>query len=151
MKIKNIWTNYKIYAFILGIITGTVVYNLLGVDFSFANILKVKGTKFINSFMYFGMINLKFWIVVLALSFLKLKDQILFIIIFIEAFLLSGFISISITIESMVLFYEVPIVIFKIVCALLLFNERKPIFYKFISALFLVAGTVLENIFFVYI
>lgn len=37
MKNKLMWTNYKIYAFILGIVIGTIIYNALGIDFFFFN------------------------------------------------------------------------------------------------------------------
>lgn len=42
MNYKLAEKNYKIYAFIFGIITGTLVYNFLGIDFSFDNVENIK-------------------------------------------------------------------------------------------------------------
>lgn len=147
MKSKSIWTNYKIYAFILGIIIGTVVYNLLGMDFSFAKIHRIKGMDFLDSFLYLSMINLRFLIFVFIISFLKFKDKILAIIIFIESFLLSGFITIAIITKSTILLYETPITISKILCSLFMINENKQFFYKLVAVLILVVGIILGNIF----
>lgn len=150
MEFKNIWTNYKIYAFILGIITGTIVYNLLGMDFSFSMITGIAGTNFLDSFLYLSMINLRFWVIMLILSFFKIKNKIIVFIIFTQSFLLSGYITIAILNKSYILLYEIFIIIFKILCVIFMFNEKKPVLYRVLSLIILILGTGLENIFFVY-
>jgi hypothetical protein len=149
MKTKSVWTNYKIYAFILGIITGTIVYNLLGIDFSFCSIEKITGLGFRDSLLYLLMINARFGILVLVLSFFRIKNKIIFFIIFIESFLMAGFITISILSGSPVLLYEIPMVVFKIICAIVMFQDKKRALCRILAFIILFVGTVLENIFFI--
>ena len=147
MKVKSIWTNYKIYAFLLGIITGAVVYNLPGMDFSFTKINRIKGIDFWDSFLYLVMINLRYWLCIFVLSFLKIKSKIILLVIYVESFLLSGFIVITIGGGSNVLLSEIPLILFKILCALLMFSEKRPVLYRIVSLSILLMGTILENIF----
>lgn len=146
---KSIWTNHKIYAFILGIITGTIVYNLLGMDFSFLVTDRIIVTNFWDSFLYLIMIHLRFWIIIFILSFFKLKNKIVLLIIFVESFLIAGFITITVLAGNCILLYEIPMAVFKLVCAIFMFNEKKPVLYRGFSLIILILGTVLENIFFV--
>lgn len=149
MKVKSIWTNYKIYAFLFGIITGAVVYNLLGIDFSFTKINRIKGIDFWECFLYLVMINLKFWLLIFVLSFLKIKDKIVLFIIYIESFLLSGFIVIAIGMGNYVLLSEILMTVFKLLSTLFMFRQKQPVLYRMISLVILIMGTLLENIFFV--
>lgn len=149
MKIKEIWTNYKIYAFILGIVTGTIVYNALSIDFSFEMINQIKVNNFKDSFLYLIMVNLRFWIVVFVISFFKFKSKIIFLIIYIQSFALAGMISVSISSGNFVLLHGGVIAIVKMITAILLFDDKRPIINKLISLVFLVVGTAVENIFFI--
>ena len=51
MKFKTLWTNYKIYGIIIGIVLGTIVYNMISIDFSFYNIESIRNTDFLDTYM----------------------------------------------------------------------------------------------------
>ena len=44
--------NLKIYTFLLGIIVGTIVFNVISVDFSFEDIYNIKINDFIGNFIF---------------------------------------------------------------------------------------------------
>lgn len=150
MKFKDIWTNYKIYAFILGIVLGTLVYNLLGVDFSFSMYKKIHINNFWNSYVYFLLNNLKFLIVIFVISFFEIKRKILPVIIFYQAFVLSGLITMMVLSGSRLCIYSMPAVIINIIAAIFMFNDSKPIINRTISVGIVVLGTLLENFFIIY-
>lgn len=149
MEIKTPGINSKICSFILGIIVGTIVYNLLNVQYSFTNINRISGINYLDSFLYLLMINLRYLAVIFVLSFFKSKDRIILFIIFIESFLLAGNIVIMILTGSYVLLYEIPANIFKIICALFMFSKKNPIVYRIFSLIILIVATALENLFFI--
>lgn len=150
MKFKDIWTNYKIYAFIFGIVFGTLVYNLLGVDFSYSMYDKIHINNFWNSYVYFLLNNLKFLIVIFVISFFEIKRKILPVIIFYQAFVLSGLITTMILSGSRLCIYSMPAVIINIIAAIFMFNDSKPIINRTISVGIVVLGTLLENFFIIY-
>lgn len=145
MKFKAIWTNYKIYAFILGIVAGTIVYNLLGIDFSFSMYEKIQINSMWKSYVYFLIINLKFLVIVFGISFFEIKRKILPIIIFYQAFVLSGLITTMILSGSEICVYAITSVFIKIGAAIFMFNDSKPIINKLISVGVVLVGTLLEN------
>lgn len=149
MKIKDFWTNYKIYAFILGIVTGTIIYNALGIDFSFEMIEQIKVNSFKDSYLYLIMINSRFWIISFIISFFKIKNKIILLIVYVQSFILAGMISISISSGNFIFLHGSVSALVKIATAILLFDERRPIINRFLSLVFLMVGTALENIFFV--
>lgn len=149
MRIKTVGTNIKIYAFILGIVTGTIIYNFLNIEYAFSNIKSIAGINFLDSFMFLLMKNLRFLIVAFILSLFKAKDKIVVFIIFGESFLLAGNIVVMILNSAYVLMYDIPIIAVKIICAMLMFNEKRPLLYRMFSVIILITATVLENLFFI--
>lgn len=150
MKFKAIWTNYKIYAFILGIVAGTLVYNVLGIDFSFSMYEKIRINNIWKSYMYFLTCNLKFFVIILAISFFDIKQKILLIIIFCQSFVLSGLITIMILSGSGICIYAIPSVFIKIAASIFMFDDSKPIINRLISTGIVLVGTMLENFFIIY-
>lgn len=150
MKFKAIWTNYKIYAFILGIVAGTLVYNLIGVDFSFSMYRKIDVTNVWRSFAYLFISNLKFFLIILIVSFFDIKRKILPIIIFYQAFTLSGIITTMILSESRICIYAIPAVFIKLASSMFMFEESKPILNRVISCAIIIFGTIVENFFIIY-
>ena len=147
MKIKTIWTNYKIYAFIMGIVTGTMVYNALGMDFSFSMIHQIIVEDYWDTYYYLIMLNLRFWILVFCISFFTVKDKVILLIIFMESFVTAGMISMSIQSKNMLLLYGVPMAITKMLSAILMFDGKRPIINRVLSVVILIVGTALENFF----
>ena len=147
MEFKDILKNYKLYAFIMGIIIGTAVYNILGTGYSFSMFSQVKTYDFWNTYIYLFVINLRFWIFAFVISFFKFKNKILVLIIFVQAFVMSGMITMAILSKNMILLYGVPMTVMKIISSVLLFDERKPIVNKILSVVIFIIGTAIENIF----
>lgn len=145
MKNKQLWTNYKIYAFILGVITGTIVYNYIGIDYSFAMISKVNANNFFNSLLYVFVINLKFTIFIFVLSFFKLKTKLMIPIIFYYAFLMSGFLVLTVSLKTTMLLSGAVISIFKMMSAIFMFDERKKVRNRFLSFLIMISGSFFQN------
>ena len=146
MNSKAIWTNYKIYAFILGIILGTIIYNLLGIDFSFDNISKIQFQNEIDSFIYILLHNLKFWIAVFILSFFRFKDKIVLLIIFYYSFIIAGIITVSINSQTLLLLHGCVESIAKILGLILMCDDTKKTKGRILSFVILFIGTFLENI-----
>ena len=65
MKSRLLWTNYKIYAVIIGMLVGTLVYNIIGVDFSFALIDNIHSENFGESYIFFLLQNIKYFIIIM--------------------------------------------------------------------------------------
>ena len=76
MNYKLAEKNYKIYAFIFGIITGTLVYNFLGIDFSFDNVENIKFNNLFDGVIYVLLGDVKFLLGIFILSFFRIKDKI---------------------------------------------------------------------------
>lgn len=150
MKFKALWTNYKIYAFILGIVAGTLVYNLIGIDFSFSMYKQIAINDFWKSFIYFFICNVRFLIVIFVISFFDIKRKILPLIIFYQAFVLAGLITIIISTKSGICFYAMPSTLIKIMAAIFMFDDSKPVINRIISSLIIITGTALENFFIIY-
>lgn len=150
MKVKAIWTNYKIYAFILGIVMGTLVYNLVGIDFSFSMYKKIEITNIWKSYLYFLTINLKFYILIFVISFLEIKRKILPIIIFFQAFALAGIITTIILSGNSICMYAILVIFIKIAATIFMFEDSKPILNRLISSMIVIIGTMLENFFIIY-
>lgn len=147
MKNKLMWTNYKIYAFILGIVIGTIIYNALGIDFSFSMIKKIRVNDFKSSFFYLMADNLRFWVVVFIISFLKIRNKAEGIIIFFQAFIMAGMISLSIISNNMILLYGVPASISKIFATVLMCDNKRPVLYRVLSLIIMLVSSMAENFF----
>lgn len=150
MKFKTIWTNYKIYAFILGIVAGTLVYNLIGVDFSFSMYKQIAISDFWKSFLYFLTCNARFLIIVFVVSFFEIRQKILPFIIFYQAFILAGLITIMISTKSYICIYAVPSVFIKIAATIFMFDNGKTVINRITGSLILIIGAALENFFIFY-
>lgn len=146
MNFKVIWTNYKIYAFFLGIILGTIVYNLLGIDFSFDKINKIEFEYYIDGFLFILLQNLKIWMVIFVLSFFRIKDKIILVIIFYYSFLLAGIITVSINAQTTLLLYGCAGAIAKILGGILMCDDAKKAKGRIFSFLILIVGSLLENV-----
>lgn len=145
MKFKSIWTNYKIYAFIIGLLMGTLVYNLIGIDFYYYAIDKIQTIKFGKMLVYLLVINLKFWLIIVGLSVFKYKKIILFLVIVIEGFFIAGYISISIIIKKIIYLYEIPNSVSKIFGANLMLKEKKNITDVILSMIIILFGSLLST------
>ena len=150
MKNRILWTNYKIYAAICGMLIGTLVYNIVDVDFSFALIDNIHSENFLNSYIFFFLQNIKYTGLVILLSLLRQNKKVLFIIILIQAYLISGSITICVILKKTFLLTGVIEGIVKIFIANIYLDSdkraKKIIFL--LAALFV--GTVIENFFVFY-
>lgn len=145
MNFKVIWTNYKIYAFFLGIILGTIIYNLLGIDFSFDKIYRIEFEYYIDGFLFILLQNFKFWIAFLILSFFKIKDKIMLVIIFYYSFLLAGIITVSINAQTTLLLHGCIASAAKILGVVLMCDDVKKARGRIFSFAILFVGSFLEN------
>ena len=150
MKLKAIWTNYKIYAFIMGIVAGTIVYNLLCVDFSFSMYEKIQIHNFWKSYAFFLVKNLKFFIIALVISFFEIRYNALAVIIFYQSFVLAGLITTMILSGNYICIYALPAIFIKIASAIFLFDISKPVLNKIISIIIILFGTIFQNFFIIY-
>ena len=100
MKSRLLWTNYKIYAVIIGMLVGTLVYNIIGVDFSFALIDNIHSENFGESYIFFLLQNIKYFIIIMLLSLLKQNKKVLFVILCIQAYIASGAITLCIVLKK---------------------------------------------------
>lgn len=148
MNFKAIWTNYKIYAFFLGVILGTLIYNFLGIDFSFENVQRVELINYFDSYIYILSHNLRFWVLIFVLSFFRMKDKILLLIIFYYSFLIAGIITVSLNSHTTLLIHGSIIAMVKIFGAVFMFDDTKRVRGRIISFAMLIVGSFLE-IFFV--
>lgn len=146
MKIKSIWTNYKIYAVIIGLLMGTLVYNLIGIDFYYCRTDNIHNIKFGKMIIYLIISGIKFWIIILGISFLKYKRIVLFLIILVDSFFIAGCISISIIIKNIIYLYEVPNYVSKMFCSILLFKENKKIKDIILSILAILSGSFISSL-----
>ena len=147
MNYKLAGKNYKIYAFILGIITGTLVYNLLGVDFSFDNNVNIKFNNFFDGVIYVFLGNVKFWLGIFILSFFRIKDKIAPVIIFCFSFLFAGIITIFVNSHNMLLVATAIDTMSKIIGTVYMCDDNKKNVGRLISFLILIMSSLLQNFF----
>ena len=114
--------NFKIYTFLLGIIVGTIVFNVISVDFSFEDIYNIKINDFIGNFIFVILYLIKYIIFYSILMIIKVYTQ------------------------NYICICGIIILITKIAIILTLFNEmqlRKKVLYVFVTV---IMGGFLENI-----
>lgn len=66
--------NFKIYTFLLGIIVGTIVFNVISADFSFEDIYNIKINDFIGNFIFVILYLIKYIIFYSILMIIKEKN-----------------------------------------------------------------------------
>ena len=126
--------NFKIYTFLLGIIVGTIVFNVISVDFSFEDIYNIKINDFIGNFIFVILYLIKYIIFYSILMIIKEKNVVAAFLLFAQGLYFSGCIC------------GIIILITKIAIILTLFNEmqlRKKVLYVFVTV---IMGGFLENI-----
>ena len=147
MKEQNNRKKQKIYAFIIGIVIGTLVYNLIGIDFSFFAIKRVIIHDFFKGYAYLLQNNIRFFMMIFILSFIKRKNEISLIFIFYQAFVIAGSIVVSIKTKNVLFLYTVPVAFTKILAVCFIFRDRKELMGHFIGMIVILIGVLLENFF----
>lgn len=144
MKFKSLWTNYKIYGIIIGIVLGTIVYNMISIDFSFSNIESIRNTDFLDTYMYQLIIFLKFYFFALLVSFFKMKEKVYAVFLGIEAFKLSGSIVVLIRLHNILCLGSVIEALLKIIILYFFMKKEKTVLNKMIAFLILLFGILAE-------
>lgn len=145
MKFKILWTNYKIYGIIIGIVLGAIVYNMISIDFSFSQIHSMKTINFFESYLYLLINFLKFYIFILLISFVKIKEKIYGILLGIESFKLSGSIVVFFRIHNMICFSSMIEPFIKIIIIYFFIKNERPVLNKFFAFVTMVLGILAEN------
>ena len=86
--------NFKIYTFLLGIIVGTIVFNVISVDFSFEDIYNIKINNFIENFIFVILYLIKYIIFYSILMIIKEKNVVAAFLLFAQGLYFSGLITI---------------------------------------------------------
>ena len=147
MNYKLAEKNYKIYAFILGIITGTLLYNFLGIDFSFNNVENIKFNNLFDGIIYVFLGNVKFWLGIFILSFFRIKDKIVLVIVFCFAFLFAGIITVSVSSHTLLLVGAGIDAMAKIIGTVYMCDDNRKNIGRVISFLVLIISSLLQNFF----
>lgn len=146
MNFKVLWTNYKIYGIIIGIVLGTLVYNMISLDFSFSCNQNIKIVDFVDSLIYILMSFLRFYVFVFIISFFRIKEKVYAVLLGVESFKLAGNIVILIKLHNILYISSAIEPIFKIAVLLFFMKNEKVIFHKLLALLILFAGALVENI-----
>ena len=138
--------NLKIYTFLLGIIVGTIVFNVISVDFSFEDIYNIKINDFIGNFIFVILYLIKYIIFYSILMIIKEKNVVAAFLLFAQGLYFSGLITIIVYTQNYICICGIIILITKIAIILTLFSEiqlRKKVLYVFVIV---IMGGFLENI-----
>lgn len=146
MNFKVLWTNYKIYGIIIGIVLGTLVYNMLSIDFSFSCNQNIKIVDFVDSLFYILINFIRFYVFILIISFFRIKEKVYAVLLGIESFKLAGNIVILIKLHNILYISSAIEPVFKIAVLLFFMKKEKVIFHKFLALFILLAGAFVENI-----
>jgi len=133
--------NFKIYTFLLGIIVGTIVFNVISVDFSFEDIYNIKINNFIGNFIFVILYLIKY-----IIFYSILMIVVAAFLLFAQGLYFSGLITIIVYTQNYICICGIIILITKIAIILTLFNEmqlRKKVLYVFVTV---IMGGFLENI-----
>lgn len=145
MKFKSLWTNYKIYGIIIGIVLGTIIYNIISIDFSFSNTYSVRVSNFFESYIYLLVNFLRFYIFILLMSFVKIKEKIYAVLLGIESFKLAGGIVVFVRLHNMLCLSSVIDSLLKIIIVYFFIKNEKPILNKFFAFGIMILGIFAEN------
>ncbi|MFQ9115790.1 hypothetical protein [uncultured Eubacterium sp.] len=151
MKSRLLWTNYKIYAVIFGMLVGTLVYNIVGVDFSFALIDNIHSENFGESYIFFLLQNIKYFIIVMLLSLLRQNKKVLFVILGIQAYIASGAITLCIVLKKTFLITGAVGGIVKGIVADIYLDGQAGIKRILFLLMSIFIGTLIENFFAFYL
>lgn len=146
MNFKALWTNYKIYGIIIGIVLGTLVYNMISLDFSFSCNQNIKIVDFTDSLIYILMNFLRFYVFVFIISFFRIKEKVYAVLLGLESFKLAGNIVILIKLHNILYISSAIEPVFKIAVLLFFIKNEKVIFHKLLALFILLAGAFAENI-----
>lgn len=138
--------NFKIYTFLLGIIVGTIVFNVISADFSFEDIYNIKINDFIGNFIFVILYLIKYIIFYSILMIIKEKNVVAAFLLFAQGLYFSGLITIIVYTPNYICICGIIILITKIAIISTLFNEmqlRKKVLYVFVTV---IMGGFLENI-----
>ena len=133
--------NLKIYTFLLGIIVGTIVFNVISVDF-----YNIKINDFIGNFIFVILYLIKYIIFYSILMIIKEKNVVAAFLLFAQGLYFSGLITIIVYTQNYICICGIIILITKIAIILTLFSEiqlRKKVLYVFVIV---IMGGFLENI-----
>lgn len=145
MNFKTLWTNYKIYGVMIGIVLGTIVYNMISMDFSFSQIESIQNIDFWNTYVYLLMRMMRFYICILLISFLKIREKIYAVLLAVESFQLAGSIVILIRMHNMMHFSSVAEALLKIVLIYFFIKNQRPVLNKIFALVILFLGVLAEN------
>lgn len=145
MKFKALWTNYKIYGIIIGIVLGTIVYNIISIDFSYLEIDSVKTFDFIDSYIFLLINCLRFYILTLLVSLTKIRDKIYAILLGMESFKLSGAVVAFVKSHNIICFSGIIDSLLKIIILYIFLKNDKPLLNKIFAFIVMVLGTLAEN------
>ena len=115
--------NLKIYTFLLGIIVGTIVFNVISVDFSFEDIYNIKINDFIGNFIFVILYLIKYIIFYSILMIIKEKNVVAAFLLFAQGLYFSGLITIIVYTQNYICICGIIILITKIAIILTLFSE----------------------------
>lgn len=146
MKIINKEYDKKIYAFLFGIIVGTILFNMTGVDFSFSDINKFQIIRFGKSYIFITLYLLKFLIFNYLLSFLSIKEKIYWIMSVVLGIEFSGIITMAVQSRKLFVIYGVVIVIIKALLVFTIFESEHSIKNITETIIFAIVGSLLTNI-----
>lgn len=145
MNFKALWTNYKIYGVMIGIVLGTIVYNMISMDFSFSQIESIQNIDFWNTYVYLLMRMMRFYICILLISFLKIREKIYAVLLAMESFQLAGSIVILIRMHNMMHFSSVTEALLKIVLIYFFIKNQRLVLNKIFALVILFLGVLVEN------
>lgn len=144
MNFKTLWTNYKIYGVMIGIVLGTIVYNMISMDFSFSQIESIQNIDFWNTYVYLLMRMMRFYVCILLISFLKIREKIYAVLLGVESFQLAGSIVILIRLHSMIHFSSVAEALLKIVLIYFFIKNHRPVLNKIFALIIMLLGILAE-------
>lgn len=144
MNFKALWTNYKIYGVMIGIVLGTIVYNMISMDFSFSQIESIQNIDFWNTYVYLLMRMMRFYVCILLISFLKIREKIYAVLLGVESFQLAGSIVILIRLHSMIHFSSVAEALLKIVLIYFFIKNHRPVLNKIFALIIMLLGILAE-------
>lgn len=148
MKIINKEYDKKIYAFLFGIIVGTILFNMIGVDFSFSQINKFHIISFGKTYIFILYYLLKYFIVYYLLSLLSTKDKIFLMLLAALGLKFSGTIIMTVQTGKFFVIYSIAIIVIKIVLLFKIFEKERTIKNMTEGIMLIIAGSFLTDILF---
>lgn len=123
------------------------MYNFLGIDFSFDNVENIKFNNLFDGIIYVFLGNVKFWLGIFILSFFRIKDKIVLVIVFCFAFLFAGIITVSVSSHTLLLVGAGIDAMAKIIGTVYMCDDNRKNIGRVISFLVLIISSLLQNFF----